>query len=77
MDLLLESPSSLTVNVRLTLYFSSFMQSIHIVFEHNYLVINVPCFIKSTTRGTITEKPGFNPGEDAAALRKAIEGIGK
>uniref|UniRef100_A0A8C1CHJ4 Annexin n=1 Tax=Cyprinus carpio carpio TaxID=630221 RepID=A0A8C1CHJ4_CYPCA len=28
------------------------------------------------TRGTIKEKPGFNAGEDAAALRKAIEGIG-
>lgn len=35
------------------------------------------CFIKSTARGTIKEKPGFTPGEDAAALRKAIEGIGK
>uniref|UniRef100_A0A671T4C0 Annexin n=1 Tax=Sinocyclocheilus anshuiensis TaxID=1608454 RepID=A0A671T4C0_9TELE len=34
------------------------------------------CFTKSTVRGTIKEKPGFNPGEDAAALRKAIEGIG-
>lgn len=57
--------------------FSSFIQSIYIVFEHNYLVISMSCFIKSTTRGTIKEKPGFNPGEDAAALRKAIEGIGK
>ncbi|KAK7126067.1 hypothetical protein R3I93_021449 [Phoxinus phoxinus] len=44
LDLLLESPSSLTVT--------------------------------STARGTIKEKPGFTPGEDAAALRKAIEGIG-
>lgn len=44
LDLLLDSPSSLTVN--------------------------------STVRGTIKEKPGFNPGEDAAALRKAMEGIG-
>uniref|UniRef100_A0A673NIZ9 Annexin n=1 Tax=Sinocyclocheilus rhinocerous TaxID=307959 RepID=A0A673NIZ9_9TELE len=44
LDLLLDSPSSLTVN--------------------------------STVHGTIKEKPGFNPGEDAAALRKAIEGIG-
>uniref|UniRef100_A0A8C1LRL8 Annexin n=1 Tax=Cyprinus carpio TaxID=7962 RepID=A0A8C1LRL8_CYPCA len=35
-----------------------------------------PCFTKSTARGTIKEKPGFNAGEDAAALRKAIEGIG-
>lgn len=44
LDLLLDSPSSLTVT--------------------------------STARGTIKEKPGFNPSEDAAALRKAIEGIG-
>uniref|UniRef100_A0A672L8E4 Annexin n=1 Tax=Sinocyclocheilus grahami TaxID=75366 RepID=A0A672L8E4_SINGR len=35
------------------------------------------CFwLSSTVRGTIKEKPGFNPSEDAAALRKAIEGIG-
>lgn len=34
-------------------------------------------FSKSTVRGTIKEKPSFNPAEDAAALRKAIEGIGK
>ncbi|XP_065146376.1 annexin A3-like [Paramisgurnus dabryanus] len=44
LDLLLDSPSSLTVT--------------------------------STARGTIKEKPGFNPSEDAAALRKAMEGIG-
>lgn len=44
LDLLLDSPSSLTVT--------------------------------STARGTIKEKPGFNPSEDAAALRKALEGIG-
>lgn len=44
LDLLLDSPSSLTEKV--------------------------------TTRGTITEKAGFNANEDAAALRKAIEGIG-
>ncbi|KAA0703729.1 Annexin A3 [Triplophysa tibetana] len=44
LDLLLDSPSSLTVT--------------------------------STARGTVKEKPGFNPTEDAAALRKAIEGIG-
>lgn len=36
-----------------------------------------PCFTKSTVRGTVKEKPGFTPGEDAAALRKAMEGIGK
>uniref|UniRef100_A0A672L5F0 Annexin n=1 Tax=Sinocyclocheilus grahami TaxID=75366 RepID=A0A672L5F0_SINGR len=40
------------------------------IYQHN------PCFTKSTVRGTIKEKPGFNPSEDAAALRKAIEGIG-
>ncbi|NP_001007303.1 annexin A3b [Danio rerio] len=44
LDLLLESPSSLTVN--------------------------------STARGTVKEKTGFKPDEDAAELRKAIEGIG-
>ncbi|XP_065146378.1 annexin A3 [Paramisgurnus dabryanus] len=32
--------------------------------------------VKSTARGTVKEKPGFNPSEDAVALRKAIEGIG-
>nr|XP_055064998.1 annexin A3-like isoform X1 [Misgurnus anguillicaudatus] len=32
--------------------------------------------VSSTARGTIKEKPGFNPNEDAAALRKAIEGSG-
>uniref|UniRef100_A0A8C1WP26 Annexin n=1 Tax=Cyprinus carpio TaxID=7962 RepID=A0A8C1WP26_CYPCA len=35
-----------------------------------------PCFAKSTVHGTVKEKTGFNAGEDAAALRKAIEGIG-
>ncbi|XP_030624897.1 annexin A3b [Chanos chanos] len=30
----------------------------------------------STARGTIKDKAGFNASEDAAALRKAIEGIG-
>uniref|UniRef100_A0AAY4E4S0 Annexin n=1 Tax=Denticeps clupeoides TaxID=299321 RepID=A0AAY4E4S0_9TELE len=44
LDLLLDSPSSLTV--------------------------------ASSARGSIKEKPGFNAGEDAAALRKAMEGIG-
>ncbi|XP_076140623.1 annexin A3b isoform X1 [Alosa pseudoharengus] len=44
LDLLLDSPSSLTV--------------------------------AATTKGTIKDKPGFNASEDAAALRKAIEGIG-
>ncbi|XP_026863142.2 annexin A3b isoform X2 [Electrophorus electricus] len=32
--------------------------------------------ITSSARGTIKEKPGFRPAEDAAALRVAIEGIG-
>lgn len=31
----------------------------------------------SQSRGTIKDKAGFNPGEDASALRKAIEGIGE
>ncbi|XP_031434045.1 annexin A3b isoform X2 [Clupea harengus] len=44
LDLLLDSPSSLTA--------------------------------KPTTSGTIKEKPGFKASEDAAALQKAIEGIG-
>lgn len=44
LDLLLDSPSSLTV--------------------------------KSTARGTIKERAGFNPAEDVTALRKAIEGMG-
>ncbi|XP_066506729.1 annexin A3b isoform X2 [Hoplias malabaricus] len=32
--------------------------------------------VTSSARGTVKEKPGFNPSEDAAALRKAIEGLG-
>ncbi|KAI4876383.1 hypothetical protein NFI96_017843 [Prochilodus magdalenae] len=32
--------------------------------------------VTSSARGTIKEKPGFNPAEDVAALRKAIEGLG-
>uniref|UniRef100_A0AAR2KDI4 Annexin n=1 Tax=Pygocentrus nattereri TaxID=42514 RepID=A0AAR2KDI4_PYGNA len=31
---------------------------------------------QSSARGTVKEKPGFNPSEDVAALRKAIEGLG-
>ncbi|XP_007229983.2 annexin A3b isoform X1 [Astyanax mexicanus] len=32
--------------------------------------------VTSTARGTVKEKPGFNAGEDVAALRKALEGLG-
>ena len=32
---------------------------------------------QSSARGTVKEKPGFNPSEDVAALRKAIEGLGE
>ncbi|XP_076875289.1 annexin A3b [Brachyhypopomus gauderio] len=32
--------------------------------------------VTSNARGTIEDKQGFRPDEDAAALRKAIEGIG-
>ncbi len=75
LDLLLDSPSSLTVNVRLWLYFIqlyiSYSKLNRFIYQHD------PCFTKSTVRGTIKENPGFNPGEDAAALRKAMEGIGK
>lgn len=35
------------------------------------------CSILAQSRGTIKDKAGFNAGEDAAALRKAIEGIGE
>uniref|UniRef100_A0A8C1IML0 Annexin n=1 Tax=Cyprinus carpio TaxID=7962 RepID=A0A8C1IML0_CYPCA len=41
-----------------------------------FIYQHIPCFAKSTVHGTVKEKPGFNAGEDAAALRKAIEGIG-
>ncbi|MCJ8742818.1 hypothetical protein PDJAM_G00086630 [Pangasius djambal] len=40
------------------------------------LLLDSPDSLSITNRGTIKDKAGFNPGEDAAALRKAIEGIG-
>ncbi|XP_062869828.1 annexin A3b [Trichomycterus rosablanca] len=40
------------------------------------LLLDTPDSLSLPSRGSIKEKPGFNPGEDAAALRKAIEGIG-
>ncbi len=75
LDLLLDSPSSLTVNVRLWLYFIqlyiSYSKLNRFLYQHD------PRFAKSTVRGTVKEKSGFTPGEDAAALRKAMEGVGK
>uniref|UniRef100_A0A8C1IMA5 Annexin n=1 Tax=Cyprinus carpio TaxID=7962 RepID=A0A8C1IMA5_CYPCA len=46
------------------------------VWLNMFIYQHIPCFAKSTVHGTVKEKPGFNAGEDAAALRKAIEGIG-
>ncbi|XP_046717460.1 annexin A3-like [Silurus meridionalis] len=40
------------------------------------LLMNSPDSLSNPTRGTIKDKAGFNAGEDAAALRKALEGIG-
>ncbi|XP_046717461.1 annexin A3-like [Silurus meridionalis] len=40
------------------------------------LLLDFPDSMSNPTRGTIKDKAGFNAGEDAAALRKAIEGIG-
>ncbi|XP_058267423.1 annexin A3b [Hemibagrus wyckioides] len=40
------------------------------------LLLDSPDSLSHPTRGTIKDKVGFNPNEDAAALRKAIEGIG-
>ncbi|MCI4388575.1 hypothetical protein PGIGA_G00087600 [Pangasianodon gigas] len=40
------------------------------------LLLDSPDSLSISNRGTIKDKAGFNPGEDAAALRKAIEGIG-
>ncbi|XP_047016938.1 annexin A3 isoform X2 [Ictalurus punctatus] len=40
------------------------------------LLLDSPDSLSFSGRGTIKDKVGFNAGEDAAALRKAIEGIG-
>ncbi|GAA6087001.1 annexin A3b [Tachysurus ichikawai] len=40
------------------------------------LLLDSPDSMSNHSRGTIKDKMGFNPHEDAAALRKAIEGFG-
>ncbi|XP_060764844.1 annexin A3b [Neoarius graeffei] len=40
------------------------------------LLLDSPGSLSVPSRGTVKDKSGFNAGEDAAALRKAIEGIG-
>lgn len=39
-------------------------------------LLDAPDSLSLPSRGSIKDKPGFNPNDDAAALRKAIEGIG-
>ncbi|KAI1900361.1 hypothetical protein AGOR_G00049170 [Albula goreensis] len=48
------------------------------VWDELDLLLDSPSSFTTTTgeRGTIKDKAGFNAGEDAVALRKAIEGIG-
>ncbi|KAK2823782.1 hypothetical protein Q7C36_020382 [Tachysurus vachellii] len=40
------------------------------------LLLDSPDSMSNQSRGTVKDKTGFNPHEDAAALRKAIEGLG-
>ncbi|XP_061118771.1 annexin A3-like [Conger conger] len=48
------------------------------VWDELDLLLDSPSSLTTTSfvRGTIKDSPGFNAGADAAALRKAIEGVG-
>lgn len=74
LDLLLDSPSSLTVTV------SCFYINKHEKKRKNllfYRLVDCDVCFQSNTRGTVKDKANFKVEEDVSALRKAIEGLGK
>lgn len=74
LSLLLDSPDSLSVPVSPSVGFVSHRLSLVM---SKLLMCSVLFCCVSQSRGTIKDKAGFNAGEDASALRKAMEGIGE
>ncbi|MCI4388576.1 hypothetical protein PGIGA_G00087610 [Pangasianodon gigas] len=68
----MNSPDSLSVTIRPSLCLLPLLS----LLMRRFLMCCVLFCSVSQNRGTIKDKAGFNPGEDAAALRKAIEGFG-
>lgn len=79
LDLLLDSPSSLTVTVSWT---SEEKDKVSHWRINSCLWIlcgwsaGVCVFSQSNTRGTVRDKANFSADEDVSALRKAMEGLG-